>query len=135
MGLQNEIDALHRIAHAEGDLGGHMPAGMWEFDRFFTIEIDEEAIYAEVDFYSQRIAADGPPFDSDTWEREKLRLRVTPKNREGFYLTHALVRGLLSGRSAAFADGVILDRNSYLEQVKSAGTDLTILTLQLNVGA
>ena len=87
-----------------------------------------------MDFYSQRIATDGTPFDSDTWEREKLRLRVTPKNREGFYLTRALVRGLLSGRSAAFADGVILDRDSYLEQVKSSGTDLTILTLQLSSG-
>ena len=44
MGLQNEIDALHRIAHAEVSLGGHMPAGVWEFDRFFTIEIDEEDV-------------------------------------------------------------------------------------------
>ena len=134
MGLQNEIDALHRIAHAEVSIGGHMPAGVWEFDRFFTIEIDDDALYAEVDFHSQRIAADETPFDSDAWEREKLRLRVTPKNREGFYLTHALVRGLLSGRSAAFADGVILNRDSHLEQVKGAGTDLTILTLQLSVG-
>ena len=48
MGLQNEINALHRMAHAEVSFGGHMPAGVWEFDRFFTIEIDDDALYARL---------------------------------------------------------------------------------------
>ena len=132
MNIQHEIDALHRIASAE-EFGFRPPAGV--MGDFFSIEIDDDALYAEIDFYSQRLAGRADAFDVDEWEREKLRLDVTPKNREGFYLTHALVRGLLSGRSAAFSDGVILNRDNYLERVKQAGTDLTILTLQLNVGA
>ncbi len=131
MSIQNEIDALHRIASAE-EFG--IPTLAAASGDFFSIEIDDDTLYAEVDFYSQRFAGGADDFDVDEWEREKLRLSVTPKNREGFYLTHALARGLLSGRSAVFADGVILNRDSHLGQVKAAGTDLTFLTIQLNVG-
>jgi hypothetical protein len=133
MEFKDEMEALRRIASTE-EFGVRMPPGMWESERFFSIELEEEAIYAEADFYSQRYAAADPSFDVDAWEREKLRLRVTPKNRKGFCLTHSLVRGLLSGRSAVFADGVILDRFSYLENVKVSVTDMSILIIQLNAG-
>lgn len=129
MTLQNEMEALRRFADSESMCNLDLPAGIWEFDRCFFIEIDGDGLYAEVDFHSQRVNSTGAGFDVDAWDREKFRLKVTPVNRQTYGLTYSLVRGLLSGRIAMFAGGVELSRASYLERMRKTTFEPEVMTI------
>lgn len=120
--IQNEILALRRIAAFDGYDWPNLGAGMWDFDRYFTIELDEGELQAVVDFYSQdfyRVHPDGNgEFDSDTWEDEKMILSTKVVTREQFKNLYRMCRGLLSGKTIVLADGKSTSRDLYLAQVR-----------------
>lgn len=130
--VQKEILALRRIACAQSAAG--WPPGMWELDRYLAIEIDDGEFKAEIDFYSQH-QADGPDWNVDAWDAEKLELRTNLVTREGFRVLHRMVRGLLSGKSQPFKDSpLVISRQSHLHDVRERG-DGSRVTIYFEIDA
>ena len=124
--IHNEILALHRIAAFDGYDNPNQGAGMWEFDRNFTIELVGGELHAVVDFYSQdfyRTHPDGNgEFDVDRWEDEKMRFSTHVTTHENFQFLYRMCRGLLNGKTVFMPDGRQFSRDVYLAQVREGAT-------------
>lgn len=123
--IQNEILALHRIQAYQEVFGYSFGPGMWEFDRFFTIELDEGGLRAVVDFYSQDFYRSHPDgngeFDDAVMEGEEMRLSTPVTTRDEFRILHRICRCLLDGRTVVLADGKFASRDLHLALVREGG--------------
>jgi hypothetical protein len=89
-------------------------SGMFEFDKFFTIEQQNDELFAEVDFYSQT-RSPLKRFNMDTWEKSKLIIRA-PATKHYFYLVYKVTRLLLTGGIVRYIGGSY-SRHKHLKQV------------------
>lgn len=121
--VAKEILALRRIGSNPycglSSLGG---SGMWEFDRYFVIELCDDKLTAMVDFYSQHFdlhADDREAWDVDVWDAEKLHLESALITRKHFLGLYSVVRALLNGRTVTFSDGSVFSRDLHMASVRT----------------
>lgn len=121
VGVAEEILALRRIQEFECDGDLNLGAGMWEFDRYITMQLSDGLLVATVDFYSQDFYSREPQgrFDDEAWEEQKMHLECIP-SRENFYELYSMCRGLLKGNCIVFSDGVETSRELHLAEVLGA---------------
>lgn len=121
--VAKEILALRRIgSNPYCSLSSLAGSGMWEFDRYFVIELRDDKLTAMMDFYTQDFdsrADDSEAWDVDAYEAEKKHLECTPITPENFADLYRVVRALLNGRTVTFSDGSVLSRDLHMASVRT----------------
>lgn len=141
--VENEIDALHRIAAFSGH---HCVAEMDETPSFYTIEVDhaEDILTARVDFFLQyqckkplltpteQEIFDDMMFMPMSSDDLALQLTVQPATKESFQALHCAVRMLLAGARVSTLSEP-MDRQTFLCRLQSAiEWNCTLAPLQLD---